>query len=468
MSAFEQKVSEVRKSGTFFSQAEPVYICRAPGRLDLMGGNVDYTGGLVFQATIREATWAAAQALEDGRIIFWNPQMEREGWQDRIEFDLAALTDEETVRGLVNQTPQVRWTAYVLGIFYLLRCKYPQRVHSGCSVYIESDVPLNKGVSSSAAIEVAVMKAVSAAYGIPLAGVELAELCQWVENVIAESACGIMDQAASVLGNENHVLPLVCQPCSPKPLVKLPLGLRCWGIDSGVRHAVTGVEYEAARAGAFAGYRMICDREGLAFSFDNSGRIPRYVESRWNGYISNIPPSIFRSRYENDLPLMISWAKIQASGKTHVDPYTTIRPEVNYKVRACTRYAIEENQRIELFVDLARGAREEPSDNTFRLMGDLMFQSHWSYTECGLGCDATDQLVELVRAECSEGNLFGAKVTGGGGGGTVAVLGLKDGEEAFLRVVRKYAKIRGSEPYVFEGSSMGADRFGIQVLKADS
>jgi len=468
MSAFEQKVSEIRKSGAFFAPAKPLYVCRAPGRLDLMGGNVDYTGGLVFQATIREATWAAAQSRNDGRIVFWNPQMKHEGWQDRIEFDLAALTDEETVRKLVNQTLQVRWTAYVLGIFYLLRCKYPQNVRAGCSVYIESEVPLNKGVSSSAAIEVAVMKAVSGAYDIPLSGVELAELCQWVENVIAESACGIMDQAASVLGDENYVLPLLCQPCSPKPLVKLPQGLRCWGIDSGVRHAVTGVEYEAARAGAFVGYRMICDREGLAFDLDSSGRIPRYVEPRWNGYISNIPPSLFRSRYENDLPVLILGSEIQDSGKTHVDPYTMIRPGVKYRVRSCTRYAIEENQRIELFVDLARGASEQPSENTFRLMGDLMFQSHWSYTECGLGCEATDQLVELVRAECPAGKLYGAKVTGGGGGGTVAVLGSTDGEEAFRRVVGKYAKIRGSEPYVFEGSSMGADRFGIHVLKADS
>ncbi|HLV87643.1 MAG TPA: galactokinase family protein [Candidatus Sulfotelmatobacter sp.] len=468
MSAFEEKVSKLRKSGTFFSESKPVYISRAPGRLDLMGGNVDYTGGLVFQATIREATWAAAQGREDGRIAFWNPQMQQEGWEDKVNFELAGLTDEETVRKLVNQRPQVRWTAYVLGVFYLLQCKYPGKVRTGASVYIESDVPLNKGVSSSAAIEVAVMKAVSAAYGIPLAGVELAELCQWVENVIAESACGIMDQAASVLGDEGYVLPLVCQPCSAKPLVKLPTGLRCWGIDSGVRHAVTGIEYEAARAGAFIGFRMICDRENLPVSLDSSGRIPRFVEPRWNGYISNILPSVFRSCYENELPLQIAGAEILKLGREHIDPYTTVRPEVNYRVRACTRYAVEENQRIELFVDLARGAADHHSEITFRLMGDLMFQSHWSYTECGLGCEATDQLVELVRAESATGELYGAKITGGGGGGTVAVLGSENAGEAFRRVLHKYAKLRGNEPYVFEGSSMGADRFGLHVLRTDA
>ena len=468
MNSFEKLVSELRRAGKFFSAARPVYISRAPGRLDLMGGNVDYTGGLVFQATIREATWAAAQRREDGRIVFWNPQMEREGWLGRVEFELASLTSEAAVRQQVNSSPMIRWTAYVLGVFYLLRCKYPQEVKNGASVYIESEVPLNKGVSSSAAVEVAVMKAVAAAYGIAFAGVELAEACQWVENVIAESACGIMDQAASVLGAEGYVLPLLCQPCLPWPLVKLPAGLRCWGIDSGVRHAVTGVQYEAARAAAFIGYQIICGWEGLLLTQCNGGRIPRFVEPRWHGYISNISPSVFRSYYEDDLPLLASGEEIQALGKIHPDPFTLIRPQVNYRVRACTRYAVEENQRIEMFVELARGAESGESESTFRLMGDLMFQSHWSYSECGLGCDATDMLIALVREELGEGKLYGAKITGGGGGGTVAVLGAEDASESIRRVVKKYAQARGCDPYVFEGSSMGADHFGIHVLGVEA
>jgi len=465
---FEVVVTELIRSGQLFSAAKPVFICRAPGRLDLMGGNVDYTGGLVFQATIQEATWAAAQKRVDEKIVFWNPQMRQEGWLDRAEFELASLTDEATVRQQVNSSPKVRWTAYVLGVFYLLQRKYPQQVTSGASVYIESNVPLNKGVSSSAAIEVAVMKSSAAAYGITLAGVELAEMCQWVENVIAESACGIMDQAASVLGDKGYVLPLVCQPCSAWPLVKLPEGLRCWGIDSGVRHAVTGIQYEAARAAAFVGYRMICEWEHLPLTLDTTGRIPRFVDPRWNGYISNISPSEFRSKYEARLPVLIPGAEIASQNREHVDPFTTIRPEVNYQVQACTRYSIEENQRIEMFVELVRGAEIGSTANAFRLMGDLMFQSHWSYTECGLGCEATDLLTNLVREECGEGKLYGAKITGGGGGGTVAVLGAADAEDSFRRVVQKYADARKCEPYVFEGSSIGADRFGTYVLEAEA
>jgi galactokinase len=206
----------------------------------------------------------------------------------------------------------------------------------------------------------------------------------------------------------------------------------------------------------------------LEFHLDSSSRVPRFVEPRWNGYLSNIPPSLFRMRYEPELPQLISGAEILATEKTHVDPYTTIRPEVNYHVRACTRYAAEENQRIEMFVELARGAGADHCTKTFQLMGDLMFQSHWSYTECGLGCEATDLLVELVREECANGKLYGAKITGGGGGGTVAVLGAEDGEESLRRVIQRYAEIRNFQPYVFEGSSMGADRFGIRVIEGES
>ncbi len=464
MNTFASTVAHHIGPGKFFANAAKVYISRAPGRLDLMGGNVDYTGGLVFESTIREATWAAAQRRGDNRIVLWNPQMEAEGWQERVDVEFSELRSEGAVKQLVNGSAGVRWTSYVLGAFYLLRQRYPEQVTSGASVYIESEVPLNKGVSSSAAVEVSVMKAAAACYGIEMRGIELAEACQWTENVIADSACGVMDQAASVLGDEGHVLPLLCQPCLPRELVKLPEGLRCWAIDSGVKHQVTGIEYEAARAAAFIGYRMICEWEKLPITKEDSGRIPRYSDPRWQGFLSNVVPSEFRSKYEQRLPEWLSGEEVLAGGGTHPDPFTTVRPEVKYRVRGCTRYAVEENQRIELFIELARGTMRQPSPAAFRQMGELMFQSHWSYTECGLGCKETDLLIELVRKHRGEGLLFGAKITGGGAGGTVAVLGSDQGAAAFQKVVEEYEGARGRKPYVFEGSSMGADRFGIRVV----
>ena len=98
----------------------------------------------------------------------------------------------------------------------------------------------------------------------------------------------------------------------------------------------------------------------------------------------------FRSKYEQRLPETISGAEILTLGSIHPDPFTTVRPEVNYRVRACTRYAIEENQRIELFIELVRGTTQQSSLPAFRQMGELMFQSHWSYTETGLGCEGDE------------------------------------------------------------------------------
>ena len=456
---FQATLAALKAGDGFFTPGRRLYYSRAPGRLDLMGGNDDYTGGLVFEATIREATWAAVQLRSDRKLQFYNPQVKPRGWRERLEFSLDDLTTDEAVRALANLDPGQRWTAYVLGLFHFLQKRFAQEVRSGANVYIESEVPLNKGVSSSASIEVAVMKAAAGAYGIDLAGVALAEACQWAENVIAESACGIMDQIAVVLGDEGCILPLVCQPCLPRPLVRLPAGLACWAVDSGVSHMVSGIEYEAARAGGFMGYKLICDAEALPVRHDDSAQIPRWTDRRWNGYLANVSPSWFRSRYESRLPETMTGAEYLRNGQVHVDPFTKMRPEVTYRVRACTRYAVEENLRVQLFAELARGGVG------FEEMGELMYQSHQAYTECGLGCEATDRLVELVREEGRANGLFGAKVTGGGAGGTVAVLGRADARPAFDRVVARYAKERGIVPYVFEGSSIGADRFGVKTLE---
>ena len=437
----------------------PIYVGRAPGRLDLMGGNVDYTGGLVFQATIREATWAAVQLRDDEWICLFNPQMAALGWDDAPVFRLSDLTSERRARALVNRDPGVRWTSYVLGLFYWLRIHFPHQVKQGANVYITSEVPLNKGVSSSASVEVAVMKTAARAYGIDLAGTKLAEACQWVENVIAESACGIMDQMAVVLGDAGGILPLLCQPCVPYDLVRLPSELECWGIDSGVSHAVTGIEYEAARAASFIGYKLVCDMEGIPVTPDNSGQVPRSTDPRWNGYLSNLTPSEFRSRYESRLPETMTGAEYLINDQVHVDPFTKIRADVRYRVRACTRYSVEENSRVRMFAELARGG------TGFEEMGELMYQSHYSYTECGLGNEATDQLVEYVRDAGVGSGLLGAKISGGGAGGTVAVLGYKAARKQLRRVAARYSAARGFDPYVFEGSSMGADRFGILTVK---
>ncbi|MBE9460560.1 galactokinase [Dyadobacter subterraneus] len=459
---FEATVKSIKHAGKFFSPDFPVHISRAPGRLDLMGGNDDYTGGLVFESTIKEATYAAAQLREDGLVVLRNKTVTDAGWQGEIIVNLEDLSDENHVKAMVNRSSSVRWTAYVLGNLHYLKKKFG--ISKGIQLYMESSVPLNRGVSSSAAIEVAVMKSSAAAYGIDLSGVELALACQWVENVIADSACGIMDQIAVVTGKKGHVMPLVCQPCIPEPLITLPDELQVWGIDSGVSHQVSGIEYEAARAAAFMGYKMVCDFEGVEIKLDTSSDISRYTDHVWNGYLANIPRSVFYQKYEKRLPETIRRNQYLEKYQIHVDPFTPLKDEVNYNVRANTRYAVEENQRVQLFSELSRGASVSPSERAFGLMGDLMYQSHYAYNECGLGAEATDFLVNVCRKEGAENGIYGAKITGGGAGGTVAILGKKSAGPTIERIFKTYAEAKLGEPYLFEGSSDGADSYGIVTI----
>ena len=460
---FVSKIKKFKKSNTFFSPTEPVYISRAPGRLDLMGGNDDYTGGLVFESTIREATFAAAQLRSDQIIQLNNKTVSEAGWQGILEVSWVEMADEAVVKEFVNRSANVRWTAYVLGNLFYLKNKYPEKVNSGIRLYMESSVPLNRGVSSSAAIEVSVMKASAAAFGIELHGTELALACQWVENVIADSGCGIMDQIAVVAGKEGYVLPLVCQPCLPEPLIQLPEELQIWGIDSGVSHQVSGIEYEAARAAAFMGYKIICDLENIQVTKEPKGDIERYSDPVWNGYLANLSRSIFHEKHEDRLPIQMDMHSFLSLHQFHADPFSPLKENVTYNVRANTRYAVEENQRVQLFSELSKGASLSHSKRSFFLMGELMYQSHNAYSECGLGSKATDYLVELCRRAGSDKGIYGAKITGGGAGGTVAILAEKSAKPSIEALFALYKNAGFGDPYLFEGSSDGADAYGITI-----
>ena len=135
---------------------------------------------------------------------------------------------------------------------------------------ISSQIPIGKGVSSSAALEVAAMQAVCAAFEIRVEPRQLALLCQKVENTIVGAACGVMDQITANCGVENSLIALLCQPAEIQGTVPIPETMEFWGIDSGVRHAVAGSDYTSVRIGAFMGYRIIADLAG--FQMEEVGR----------------------------------------------------------------------------------------------------------------------------------------------------------------------------------------------------
>jgi galactokinase len=459
MGCFEDQIAE---HGCFVSD-RPLSVARAPGRLDVMGGNVDYTGGMVLQGLLREAVWVAVQPRSDDQIRVLNPGAARFGWAIDIQFRIGELSDPESVRAHCEQREGLRWGCYVLGALYFLK-----RFHGcegGAEVFIASDLPPNKGVSSSAALEIATLKAAAAAWGISLCGVELATAGQWVENMVAGAACGIMDQAAIVLGREGHLLPMLCQPCRPFSPVTLPSALCIWGIDSMTPRSTSGQAYEAARAAAFMGYRLICQFEGIEVVPEQHAAIPRWTDLRWKGYLSNLTVSEFRTRYERRLPEFLSGREFIECAGEHVDLFTRIDPVREYPVRAAVRYATEENFRVQqvsaLLGAVAGGSAESSLRNSFISVGEILCQSHVAYAECGLGSADCDELV----ARALNAGLPGAKMTGGGAGGVVAVLGCPADWPIVCAIAQEYAAARGVMPHIFEGSSDGVDAFGVRTLE---
>jgi galactokinase len=458
---FEDQVAACLTAHDFFVPEKPIWVARAPGRLDVMGGNVDYTGGMVLQGLLREAVWVAVQPRADDLVRILNPGAAEFGWEPYLEQRIDDLRDPEDLRLLCEQRQRSKWGSYVLGALCFLKSRYGCSDTGGADLFIASDLPPNKGVSSSAALEVATLKAASAASGVCLDDVALATAGQWVENVVAGAACGIMDQAAIVLGVEDHLLPILCQPCQPSPPVTLPAGLRLWGIDSMVSRSTTGIAYEIARAGAFIGYKLICQYEGIDVIPEEVSGIPRWTDSRWKGYLSNLAPSEFRSKYERWLPESLSGREFLERAGEHVDPFTKIDPTLEYPVRAAVRYATEENLRVQMIYRLLEASRWSGSDSSLRLIGEILCQSHAAYSECGLGSEACDEMVSRAL----KAGFPGAKMTGGGAGGVVAILGRSEDRHAIHSVAQEYAAGRGAVPYIFEGSSDGVDAFGVRTLQ---
>eukprot|EP01033_Poteriospumella_lacustris_P008910 gene8910-6396_t len=210
---------------------------------------------------------------------------------------------------------------------------------------------------------------------------------------------------------------------------------------------------------------IICTLEGLETVLDTHGEIARYTDAKYHGYLANLSPSAFAREFEHRLPETMTGHDYLQTYGVHVDPATPVLPDHVYHIRANTRYAVKENNRVTVFSQLLKGCAASGGDvATYAQLGELMYQSHDAYTECGLGSTATSLIVELVRALGPGSGLFGAKITGGGAGGTVAILGLQTAKATFeAAVVDAYAQKRGlaEKPYVFVGSSLGADAFGI-------
>ena len=442
-------------------------VARAPGRLDLIGGIADYSGSEVLQRPVREAVVAVARRTREPtlRILTESPGRPPR----RVELALAAFAPggacatPGAARAHFAARPDEAWAGYVAGPFLMLSREAGLVPAAGYELLLHSEVPEGKGVSSSAAFEVAAAGALARLEGLPVAndGAALARLCQRAENEVVGAPCGLMDQMTSALGEAGTLFALHCVPDRVLPAVPLADGFAVWGIDSGVRHAVSGADYGSVRVGAFMGYRLLLEAAGVA---GPEVRAADVVDGRWGGYLANATPSELDDELAHALPGRMTGAAFLARFDAITDRVTRVDPEREYAVRAPTRHPVLERQRVRAFRQLMGAlcatADERARDDAAVTMGECLYASHAGYGACGLGTPETDALVAAVRAAGPEAGLFGARVSGGGSGGTVAVFGREGAADAVARIAEAHReRVRRRDPAadvrLFAGSSDG-------------
>ncbi len=347
----------------------PTVVADAPGRVNLIGEHTDYNGGFVLPTAIPQRTTVAL-----------TPR------RDRAVHVASANTGEppalrEYLIGMEN--PIHDWIDYVQGITWTLRTA-GQRIR-GFDAWISSDVPLGSGLSSSAALEVALLRALRAAFDLELDDLALARLGQTAENDFVGAHVGIMDQMAASLADEHTALFLDTRSMAYQR-VPLPADLDLIVLNSGVAHDHASGDYNTRRAEC----ERACELLGV--------------------------------RQLRDL------------GITDL-PRTDALPEpLNRRVR----HIITENQRV-LDAVSAMQVGDLPH------LGQLFYASHASMRDdYQISVMEIDMIVELARREP---DIYGARLTGGGFGGAVVMLAHKgSGYNVGQRIAQAYAATSGRTP----------------------
>lgn len=208
---------------------------RAPGRVDLMGSHTDYNDGYVLTMTVDRDTWIAIRPRTDRRVRIASLNL-----AGTAEFGLDA----------VDHDPDVPWTDYVRGAAKVLQDDSVNL--TGFDGLLHSTVPFGSGLSSSAAIETAVLLAFGAVSDVDFEPIELALLGQRVENEFVGVACGILDQYTSVLGRAGHALLLDCRDLTSRP-VQIAPNVAVVICDTRAPRQLTDGVYDERRAQCEAG-----------------------------------------------------------------------------------------------------------------------------------------------------------------------------------------------------------------------
>ncbi|MFJ6929591.1 galactokinase [Streptomyces nigra] len=298
---------------------------------------------------------------------------------------------ELRVDDLVPETDRA-WTAYPAGVVWALR--NAGHAVGGADVHLASTVPAGAGLSSSAALEVVVALALNDLYELGLKGWQLARLCQRAENVYVGAPVGIMDQTASACCEAGHALFLDTRDLSQRqiPFDLAAEGMRLLVVDTQVKHSHSEGEYGKRRAG--------CEKGAALLGVDALRDIP--------------------------------YGELDAA---------LARIGDDEEVRRLVRHVVTEDQRVERVVGLLESGET-------RAIGPVLTEGHASLRDdFRVSCRELDLVVDTALTA----GALGARMTGGGFGGSAIVLTEAGDVEGITKAVEDAFAAAGlTAPRVFE------------------
>lgn len=203
-------------------------IVRSPGRVNIIGEHTDYNEGFVLPAAINKAIYVAVSKRTDDFIHLYSID-----YQQLVEVRMADLQ------------PTQNWSTYILGVVHQLNVR--GYALGGFHLVIDGDIPIGAGLSSSAAVECAVVYALNELFALGISKLEMVQIAQKAEHTYAGVMCGIMDQFASMFGKKEHVIKLDCRSLAYeyKPL-KLD-GYSLVLFNTNVKHSLASSAYNERR-----------------------------------------------------------------------------------------------------------------------------------------------------------------------------------------------------------------------------
>ncbi|MBB4714669.1 galactokinase [Streptomyces luteogriseus] len=293
------------------------------------------------------------------------------------------------------------WTAYPAGVVWALR--EAGHAVTGADIHLSSTVPSGAGLSSSAALEIVVALALNELFSLGLRGWQLARLCQRAENIYVGAPVGIMDQTASACCETGHALFLDTRDLSQHqiPFDLAAEGMRLLVVDTQVKHSHSEGEYGKRRAG--------CEKGADLLGVDALRDVPH----------ADLDAALARLGDEEE-------------------------------VRRLVRHIVTENARVERVVSLLESGET-------RAIGPVLVEGHASLRDdFRISCPELDLVVDTALAN----GALGARMTGGGFGGSAIVLAEEPDVDAITKAVTEaFATAGFTTPRVFEAvPSAGAHR----------